>query len=145
MICVIAGPVFASGLVPCGGPGEKACDLCFLFSMIKGVVDFFLFTIIPLAAVLIFAVCGFNLMANRGNPDTTSKTKKVLYSTAIGLIIVFAGWALVNTIFTAIGFTTWQSSEGKWWKFELVCESPVDNQNPGEERDIEVCPDGATE
>lgn len=144
--CTFASQAFAAGLVPCGGPGEKACDLCFLFFMIKNVVDFFLFTIIPLVAILIFIIGGFNLMANRGNAEATSKTKKMLFATVAGLVLVFGGWALVNTVFTALGVTAWQSSEGKWWKFDLVCQTPVvENTNPGGEKDIEVCPDGLTD
>jgi hypothetical protein len=142
-VLTIASRVFASGLVPCGGPGEKECDLCFLFSMVKGVVDFSLFTLIPLAAVLIILLCGFNLMTNRGSAQTTAKTKKVLYATLIGLIIIFGGWVAVNTALTAMGATAWENSSGTWWKFPLTCKSSF-IENPGGEKDIEVCPDYLT-
>ena len=133
--------VSAAGLVPCGGPGEKSCDLCFLFSMIKKVLDFTLAIVIPSIAALIILIGGFNLLANRGNPETIAKTKSVLLTAAIGLVIVFGGWVVVNTTLSALGVTAWEGTEGKWWKFSLTCESP----SAYGEGDIEVCPGGLTD
>lgn len=142
----VAGTAAAAGLVPCGGPGEKACDLCFLFSMIKKAVDFTLVAIIPSVAVLIILVAGLNLIANQGNVEVTTKTKSLIFVSIIGLIIAFGGWVVVNTLFTAVGVTAWESSGGKWWRFNLVCENPVNGiSNEDDDSDIEVCPDDAIE
>jgi hypothetical protein len=129
--------VFAAGLVPCGGPGEMACDFCFLFSMVKKIIDFILLTIIPPVAALIIILSGINLMANRNSPEAVNKTKKVLFSTFMGLAIIFSGWVVVNTALSAMKVAAWEGSEGKWWKFTLTCENPgTGDYNDG---DLEVC------
>lgn len=141
LLFMAAAQVSADGIVPCGGPGEKACDLCFLFSMLKKIVDFVLLGLIPPIAVLIFLVGGFNIMANGGNVETVTKTKSVLLSTTIGLLIVFGGWVVVNTFLAAMGATAWEAKNGKWWEFSLTCATPEKPVYNGEEQDIEVCPE----
>ena len=135
-IFLAADTARAAGLVPCGGPGEKVCDMCFLFSMAKNAVEFALTVILTPLAALIFIVGGFNLMANRGNPESIAKTKKMLFATTIGLLIIFGGWVVVNTSLAAMGFEAWQGSEGNWWKFNVACDSAAVKSTD----DIEVCP-----
>jgi hypothetical protein len=131
-----ANRVSAAGLVPCGGPGEASCDLCFLFSLVKTAVDFILLTVIPPVAALIIILSGINLMANRNSPETVNKTKKVLYSTFMGLAIIFTGWVVINTALSAMKVTAWEGTEGKWWKFSLTCAG---HDAGYEDKDLEVC------
>lgn len=134
----LASQASAAGLVPCGGAGEAACNLCFLFSMVKKAVDFIFFSIIPPVAALIIILSGVNLIANKNSPETVNKSKKILFSTFIGLGIIFSGWVVVNTVLSAMNVTAWQGNEGKWWKFTLTCS----NEDAGiyyEEGDLEVC------
>lgn len=132
----VAAQVSASGLVPCGGPKEAPCDLCFLFSLVKSAVDFILLTVIPPVAALIIILSGINLMANKNSPETINKTKKVLYSTFFGLAIIFTGWVVINTALSAMKIAVWEANEGKWWKFSLVCAG---HGGEYEEKDLEVC------
>jgi hypothetical protein len=139
-----ATQVYAAGLVPCGGEGEKACDFCFLFAMIKKIVDFLLFSIIPPVAALIIVICGFSLIVNKENAAALNKAKSIMLATLTGLGIVFAGWVVVNTTLMGMKVTAWEGTEGKWWKFSLVCDKAEKSIVAGE-NDIEVCPDGLTD
>lgn len=37
-----------AGLVPCEGRNEPPCEICYFFVLIKNVIDFLLFKIIPI-------------------------------------------------------------------------------------------------
>ena len=132
-----AAPVLAAGLVPCGGPGESPCDLCFLFSMVKTIVDFIFLLIIPPVAALIIILSGFNLIVNKDSAEAMNKTKKVLFSTLMGLAIILTGWVVVNTALSAMKVTAWEGTGGNWWSFSLTC-AKVDT-GAYTEGDLEVC------
>ncbi len=133
-----AGSVAASGFVPCGGPGQGECTICHLFLLTKDVLYYTLALTLSISA-LIFILCGLNLMANRGNAKVASKVKTVMGVTALGLIIIFAGWVGVNTYFISAGAAEWDgySLTKGWWKISMDCDKPADTQA--------ICGDGVVQ
>ncbi len=129
------------GLVPCGkcslmdvnadsngkylsggtATDKISCQLCHIFVMIKGIVDFILFQLVPVIAVLLLTVGGVMYVISRGNPSQLTQAKNILTSTVVGLVIIFASWLIGNTIFILPGFMNplpgWDPT--KW--FEVNC------------------------
>jgi len=134
VILASSGSALAAGFVPCGGPGERECDICFFFLMVERVVTFLLYPVAPILAGLGFALAGFYFLASEGNPKTLAKGKKIALITLGGFGIVFAGWALVNTFFYSIGVTDASNLKTNWWKISVRC--------PGPEVTIYTCGDG---
>lgn len=92
------------GLVPCGEPGNP-CKFCHFFVMLKRIVDWFLFVVVPSVAVLMAAIGGVMMIFAAGRPGTVAKGKSILTSTVIGLVIIFCAWLIVNTFLTVIGLS----------------------------------------
>lgn len=130
--------VHYEGLVPCGksqpAPGEDVlvtmpCQLCHIFVMFDGIVDFILFKIVPPIAVLmlviggimfIFAMFGGEITlpgGRRGGPALLRQAKALVTSVIIGLIIILAAWLIVNTLFIFLGLSDFGlslTSPEKW-------------------------------
>ena len=113
----------ANGLIPCGGAGQDPCNLCHVFQLGTNIINFFLFpgsansgfAIVPLIASFLFVVGGFTMLTAAGSPERTNRGKVILTTTVIGLIIVYASWIFVNTIFQAMGVAEW-AGLGNWWQ-----------------------------
>ena len=125
------GQVYA-GLVPCGSINDpttpridesKPCELCDFFVMFERIVDFILFEIVPVLAVLMVAIGGFMLLFAHsiGGPEMVSKAKKLFTSVAFGLLLIYGAWLIVNTFFWMIGINEtneFRSLPGNWWKIK---------------------------
>ncbi len=111
------------GLVPCGksekGPGETdevtmPCQFCHFFVMFRGILDFVLKLVIVIG-VLMLTIGGFMFLFAGGSPKILDSAKSILTSTVIGLVIIFAAWMIINTIFMAIGVADWTSLKEGWF------------------------------
>ncbi|MBT9169267.1 MAG: hypothetical protein DDT19_02622 [Syntrophomonadaceae bacterium] len=112
------------GLVPCG-PGKPywkdgiivdgkcqgtkvdkgiTCQFCHFFVMFKRIIDFVLQLVIVIA-VLMLVIGGVMFFAASGDPAKVNKAKSLLTAVAIGLIIIFSAWVIVNTFFIFIGLS----------------------------------------
>ena len=106
-------------LVPCGGINQPPCQLCHLFVMLDRIIDFILFYFVfPLGALLL-VIGGGMLMLSSGEPDKITSARKILFSTIIGLLIIFSSWLMVNTLMTGIGVSDWVGGQGGW--FQINC------------------------
>ncbi len=128
------------GVVPCGracdDPTTLAdetvpCQFCHFFQLFKNIVDFLLIQIVPPLAVLMLAIAGFMyifaylnpggaLPGGAGGPALLSQAKKIITSVIWGLVIIFAAWLVINTLFMVIGVADWTGltkgwKEG-WWQ-----------------------------
>jgi hypothetical protein len=106
--------VHYEGVVPCGksqpSPGESSqvtmdCQFCHFFVMIEGIIDVVLFKIIPPIAVLMLLIGGVMFMFGGGNPAILARGKTIMTSVAIGLVIIFAAWLIINVFFAALNFS----------------------------------------
>jgi len=94
--------------------------------MIKGIVDFVLFKIVPIIAVLLLTAGGVMFIISRGgNSGMLTQAKATLTAVVVGLVIIFASWLIVNTIFMFIGLEAWTGLEAGW--FEIDCNITIPN------------------
>jgi hypothetical protein len=113
--------VQAAGLVPCGGPGEPACQLCHIFVMLDRIIDFLLLPpdgIVPIIATLMLVIGGVMFFWGGASPETLRKAKSLLTSVVIGLVIIYASWLIINLFFQVIGVADWTGLKEGWWSIE---------------------------
>lgn len=130
LLILIPNLILAAGLVPCGGPGEEACQLCHFFVMFDRIVDFLLFKIVPPLAILMIVIGGVMFMfaqfgggemlpgGAKGGPALLSQAKRLVTSVFIALVIIYGAWVIINTFFMAIGVADWTGLKEGWWKID---------------------------
>lgn len=109
----------SGGLVPCGGTGCP-CTLCHFFEMFKNIVDFIVFRIVPLLAVLLIMIGGFMYIIafinpSEGGSEMLNRAKSLFKSVVVGLFIIYGAWLIVNLFFMVIGVNSWTGLESGWW------------------------------
>jgi hypothetical protein len=94
------------------------CQLCHVFVFIQGFLNLLFTRIIPLVGVLMVVIAGaMFLVAHTVSPENPSlirQGKSILTSVAIGMLIMFASWIFVNTIFNLIKVGEWTGLRGGW-------------------------------
>ncbi len=108
----------AEGLVPCGTE-NCPCALCDFFVMFDRIIKFLLFKIVPPLAIFMVAIGGFMLIfsyAGGAGPDMLGKAKKLFSAVAIGLLIIYSAWLIVNIFFMFIGVADWTGLREGWWQ-----------------------------
>jgi hypothetical protein len=111
-------PVIAA-LVPCGGPGQPACQLCHLFVLIDNIIGYVFTYIIPPIALFMIVAGGIYMIAAAGDPEKVNKAKKIITASVIGLAVIFLALVFLYTFLDVIGIATWTGLEswrlGDWW------------------------------
>lgn len=106
-----------AALVQCTGK-DGECTLCDFFAMAANVVGFTLKFVVPAVALLAIICGGILFMVTRENPEIMEKAKAAFKTAAIGAIIAYAGWVLIN-----VGLASFNSfNKDSWWKFEITCQ-----------------------
>jgi len=139
-VTLLAGfclPVSA-GLVPCGlseddpnQPGDQteACTSCHLFIMMDTIIDYILIFIVPSIAVLMIVIGGAYYVVSQGSSEKLSKAKSIFVSVAIGLLIVYGAWIIVNFFMSSMGVAEWTGLKNGWWKINCsTSTSPTPTQ-----------------
>jgi len=97
-------------LVPCS---IFDCTLCQLFKMLSNIYNFILFMVIPPLAALIIAIGGFMYIVGgtgRGGPELIGQAKKLFVAVAIGMVIAYGSWVIINLFLSMLGFPqTWHT------------------------------------
>ena len=145
-LLIIAAPLAVSwaGLVPCGlssndtsTPYDESapCNLCHLYILTQKILDFMMWTIAPIVAVLAVGWAGFNIMISGEQPGLRAKGFGIIKTTVIGLAIMFAGWVLINEVLLFFGRPQGATDEsktgsvveqaGKWMPWnQVTCVPP---------------------
>lgn len=90
-------------IVPCGGHNSDGtdgplCTVCHIPKLIKNLIDYMIYYIaLPLAAVM-FTVAGVFFVTAGENPQKVQQAKSLFKSIVIGILIIFLGWTLVDTV-----------------------------------------------
>lgn len=84
------------GLVPCGGTGQKACELCDIFQLAKNITDFIVYLGFFIATGAI-GVGGFMIMIGGAAPSTLEQGKNAMTAGIVGLLIILFAWFIVDT------------------------------------------------
>jgi len=83
----------AQGLVTCTG-GD--CNFCSFVDMTNGLIDWTII-IATVLTVLLLAFAGFRLITSAGDASALEHAKKLLLNSFIGILIMLAGWTIVDT------------------------------------------------
>jgi hypothetical protein len=100
-VLVFSVPVLslaADPLVPCDGPGCRACDLV---SLAQNVIRWLIVVMVGVIA-LVFAIGGFKMVMSAGNPGAVSSARGMMANSVIGFLILLSGWLIVNTILVTL-------------------------------------------
>ncbi len=88
--------------------GTGGCDsICAVVELAQNVLNFGIFMAVVLSAFL-FAYAGWSMITAGGNSEIYAKGKRVFGNVLIGLIIILAGWIIIDTLmksFTGNGLT----------------------------------------
>jgi len=96
-----------------GGVNEKdPCSLCHLYILTQKILDFMMWTIAPIVAVLAVGWAGFNIMISGEQPGLRAKGFGIIKTTIIGLAIMFAGWVLINEALLFFTNSTGKTTSG---------------------------------
>ncbi|MBU4143063.1 pilin [Patescibacteria group bacterium] len=114
LLIVFALPaVAADGLVPCSGPN---CTVCSFLQLISNVIMFIVRDITAPLAGLLFLIGGIMMVSAGGSEARLKKGKEIFKNTAIGVLIILASWAIVNTLITTFGSNVAGFVPGNWWQ-----------------------------
>lgn len=120
------------GLVPCGRLCDDPdtpifedcpCRLCDFLILGDKIVKFALFRIAVPIAVLMVVIGGAMFLSAGGSPEKISSAKNLIKNVVFGMVIIFAAWIIVNTIFMLVGLAhwtgpAWAGLEQAWWKID---------------------------
>lgn len=115
-------PVFAvDGIVPCGGPGQPECNICWFFVLARAAIDFLIFKVATAMAAVALVIAGFLFLTTGSDPGRYEYAKTVVTSVFKGYLIMLAGWLFINVFFMAFGVTEWSGLKEGWWKVKASC------------------------
>lgn len=111
----VCGPLVPSG---CREGGPLDCGLCQFFELFSNIINFIVFCLTPPVAGLMIVVSGLILIFG-GSESARTYGKKMLTTTVIAIVIIYASWLLINTIIQLIG----GANQGSWYQFR--CSSGI--------------------
>jgi len=119
------GAIRGVGFVPCGldynNPNTpwnetKDCQLNHLFIMLKIILDFLFWQLMPLVVAVMAIISGVLFYTSLGDPSVITRVKSIWQSVGKGLAIMFLGWTFVSIIMTIMGYT---GIFGPWWQISF--------------------------
>ncbi len=90
-----------AGLVPCGGAEQNPCTWCHFSQLAINIIDFMMYLVFPLAAVMI-VIGGIFIMTSGGSSARFSKGKEMITGAVIGILIALLSWIIIDTIIQTI-------------------------------------------
>lgn len=102
---IIPGASESGGLVQCGRPGQSMCTLCDLIRGMNIIIHYLMQLAIGVA-LLAMAIGGVMYIISAGDSGMTGKAKEAIKNAAIGFVIIFAGYLIINTTITYLGAKT---------------------------------------
>jgi hypothetical protein len=93
--------VNAAGLVPCGGDGEKPCQIIDIFVIVARVTNWLL-RVAGIFATFKIVQAGFWLAVSQGNEEDVTTNKKKFTNAVLGLALAMMAFMFVNTVVNVI-------------------------------------------
>lgn len=109
LFALLAPTLASAQIVQCGRADMPACTLCDIFKLFKNIIDFL---ILPTAsngnAPLVFIIAVFMIIgggikymlahSGAGSPSDIQAANRLFASVAVGLLIIYGSWIIVNTL-----------------------------------------------
>ena len=94
----------------CGMSGQDPCGIKDFFQMLVNLYSFIVIALATPLAVIAITVGGIFMMVSAGNPNLAGTGRKIIYTSIIGLILVFAAYLIIDFILcTTLGFCAWSN------------------------------------
>ena len=97
-------------IVPTSCNGKGGCQsICDIATIAQNILTTGIYLAVFLCAVL-FAWAGLKMLTSVANPGERSKAKGIFINVAVGLVIILAGWLIVDTLMrtlTGANFGPW--------------------------------------
>lgn len=93
---ILPTAVSAAGLVPCGGPTEKACTFVDFFGAVARLVNM-LIALAGVYAVIQIIYAGFGMIMAQGNEEAIAAKKSQITAAIVGMVIALMSYAIINT------------------------------------------------
>ena len=106
-------PVYAALVPDCRG---ASCAPCNLLQLISNISFFIVRDVTAPLAGLLFLIGGIMMVSAGGSEERFKKGKEMFKNTAIGVLIILASWAVVNTLITTLGSSVEGFVPGTWWQ-----------------------------
>ncbi len=122
---VYAG-IHTGPIVPCGGSGDQpACTLCHLWNLASNIINFISFNLAIPIATLLFVAAGIIFLTSAGSEQKVGLAKSIFTNTAIGLLIIFCSWLLIDTLMKTLVNPDSSSGTIIWaWNHFPSCSTP---------------------
>lgn|GEM_PF-1260938 len=91
-----------SGIVSCGRPGQDMCTICDLIKGMNIVIQYLMKIAIGMA-LLAMGIGGVMYIVSAGDSGLIDKAKSTMKNAAVGFVIIFAGFLIINTTINYIG------------------------------------------
>lgn len=78
------------------------CTICGLVELLDRIIDFLIYYIAIPGAGIMIAVGGFMMLIGAGSESRVGAGKKMITNAIVGIIIVLAGWLIVDTVIKAL-------------------------------------------
>lgn len=98
----IPGTTEAGGIIQCGRGGQDMCTLCDIIKGMNTIIKYLMKIAIGVA-LLAMAIGGVMYIISAGDSGLIDTAKSTLKNAAIGFVIIFAGYLIINTTINYIG------------------------------------------
>ncbi|EKE19869.1 MAG: hypothetical protein ACD_8C00094G0013 [uncultured bacterium] len=95
-------PFSAKAAIITCGTGREMCTLCDLISGMNTVIQYLMKISIGVA-LLAVTIGGVMYIVSAGDSGLIDQAKSTMKNAAIGFVVIFAGWLIINTTITYIG------------------------------------------
>ncbi len=110
----------SAGLVPCGGINENPCTYCDLLQLVKNVIDFLVYLIFPIAAIMIIWG-GIVVMTAGDSAERAGEGRKIITAAVVGILIALLSWLILDTIIQVTAPNFEVANLGRPWR-QLKCQ-----------------------
>lgn len=115
---------FKGPIVFCGTKASPTpCGVCDIFKLVKNLLDFAFFQLVPLIATIAIVYAGFLLLfsASPFGLGSVKEAQNIFKSVLIGLITAYSAWIIVNTL--VMFFAGDINGAKEWYKFSCKVDS----------------------
>ncbi|MDP2951057.1 MAG: hypothetical protein Q8N55_01600 [bacterium] len=94
--------------------GILHCQICHLFQMINGALNYLFISIIPYVVILMFVIAGIFFYLGGAKPNLKTRAKEVVKTTIIGLVLIYGSFLIVGVALTLLGVTDIEPVKSVW-------------------------------
>jgi len=114
------------GLVPCGRTYDnpetpwnerEPCQIKHLFLIIKIILDFLLWNLIPIILVILAAATGAIFYLSSKSPNVLIQIKSIWKAVGIGILVIFLAWTIITIFMSILGYRF--GIYGQWWQIQI--------------------------